>query len=125
MKRQEVDLLETLVGQLAGHHSEITALAKKSPNDAVNPFKLKFINATLADCNRLLGETYKPFDDFGTFDVDQVPSNSDVTFILAQYIQAVEKLRCDNIFTDRGRWFYRLSDSKDEIRTAPPAKIEK
>ena len=42
--RSEVERLEKLVGQLQGLHSEISLLAKKSPNDAVNKFKLGLIN---------------------------------------------------------------------------------
>ena len=41
MKDQsEIESLEKLIGQLQGLHSEISLLAKKSPNDAVNSFKL-------------------------------------------------------------------------------------
>jgi hypothetical protein len=37
---EDVERLEKLIGQLQGIYAEIGALAKKSPNDAVNPFKL-------------------------------------------------------------------------------------
>ncbi|HEY9773596.1 MAG TPA: hypothetical protein V6C81_07280 [Planktothrix sp.] len=125
LKRKEIDEIERLTGQLTGHHAEISALSKKSPSDAVNAFKLKFINATVAGCNALLGKKYKPFDEFDCFDLDDVPSNSDVTFILAQYIQAIEKLRSDNIYISRGFWWYRILGSEESIRTAPPEKLKK
>ena len=44
MKKQEIDTFEKLSGQLIGIYEEISLLSKKSPNDAVNKFKLKFIN---------------------------------------------------------------------------------
>ena len=125
MKRTQIDELEKLIGQLESFHTELAALSKKSPNDAVNTFKLRFVNTTLKNCNTFLCKKYKPFDDFNQFNIDDVPSNSDLTFIIAQYMQATEKFRWDNIYEDYPEWYYRIEDSDEEIRTAPPAKIKK
>lgn len=125
MKRSDVDELEKLMGQLKSIHAEVSALAKKSPNDAVNTFKIKFINTSVSNCNKFLGETYKPFDDFDVFDIDDVPSNSDVTFIISQFLEALEKYRADNIRYDMGRWYFKLEDTKEEIQTAMPIKLQK
>jgi len=125
LKRSQVDDLEKLIGQLDSLHSELTALAKKSPNDAVNTFKLSFVNTTIDNCNRFLGNNYKPFNDFDQFDKDDVPSNSDLTFIIAQYMQAMEKFRSDNIYKDYRSWYYKIRGSDEKIRTAPPAKLKK
>ncbi len=51
----DVEKLEKLIRQLHGLHSEISLLAKKSPNDAVNAFKLKLINKVLQAANEVLG----------------------------------------------------------------------
>jgi hypothetical protein len=91
----------------------------------VNTFKLRYINTILKNCNILLSKKYKPFDDFNHFDMDDVPSNSDITLIIAQYMQAMEKIRSDNIYNDMDEWYYRIEDSEENIRTAPPAKIKK
>ncbi|MEH2124811.1 hypothetical protein [Nostoc sp.] len=40
MKRKDVDEFEKLSGQLQGIYEEISVLSKKSPNNAVNKFKL-------------------------------------------------------------------------------------
>src|SRR6266581_2097575 len=106
--REKADRLEKLMGQLDGIHSELSALAKKTPNDAVNTFKLKFVNAVLTQCNEMLGEDYRPIGDFNEFNPDDVPSNSDVTFVASQYLQALEKLRSDNVKFDFGYWQYDL-----------------
>lgn len=90
MKRQEIDTFEKLSGQLIGVYEEISLLSKKSPNDAVNKFKLKFINKIITDSNILLTDRYSPFEDFISFDEDDVPQNSDVVFILSQYLQCFE-----------------------------------
>jgi len=123
--RAKVDQLEKVAGQLEGMHSELSALAKKSPNDGVNKFKLKFVNSMLADCIDLLGGEYSPFEDFQEFNPDDVPSNSDVTFIVAQYIQALEKFRSDNINQKPSGWYYNLAESENPVRAAPPAKLTK
>lgn len=64
MNRSDVDVFEKLSGQLLSVYEEISLLSKKKPNDAVNKFKLKFINQMLLQSNNFLGVKYKPFDDF-------------------------------------------------------------
>jgi hypothetical protein len=126
LKRDQVDELEKLIGQLQAIHAELSALAKKSPADGVNPFKLQFINRTLKSCNELLGKKYKPFEEFEDFNADDVPSNSDVTFIISQYMQATEKIRADNIHQEDydENWYYTVSGGGKSIQTGPPAKIQ-
>ena len=123
LTKESVEKLEKVAGQIDGLHREITALARKSPNDAVNKFKLKFINVALREANGVLGDSYKPVDGFEAFEEDEVPTNSDVTFILAQYAEELERFRADNIRRDTGLWMYHLQGSADKIRTAPPKKI--
>jgi len=125
LKISQIDELEKLIGQLDGLHSELAALSKKSPNDAVNSFKLRFVNGALSKCNILLGDEYKPFEDFDQFNEDDVPSNSDVTLMISQYMQSLEKYRSDNIYTNLGRWYYKTEDSDDTIQTGPPIKLKK
>lgn len=124
LTRADVDKLERLAGQLEAHHKEISALAKRSPVDAVNEFKLRFINVTLKETNVLLGESNKPLPGFDSFDSDEVRSNSDVTFVLASYLQAAEKFRADNIYREGGAWWYQTTDTGEKIRTGPPAKLK-
>ncbi|MDJ0950829.1 MAG: hypothetical protein QNJ94_18105 [Alphaproteobacteria bacterium] len=124
MKRADVEKLEKIMGQLEGLHREISALARKSPNDGLNEFKLRFVNSTLANANDFLGTDYRPLDGFDQFDADELPTNSDVTFILASYLEEIERLRADNIKRSGVAWTYNLSDSDEYIRTAPPKKIK-
>ena len=125
IKRAVADRLEKLTGQLEGIHAELSALAKRSPNDAVNSFKLKIVNAVLLQCNEMLGEGYRPIGEFKEFNPDDVPSNSDVTFVASQYLQALEKFRSDNIKNDVGYWQYDLPQKEREMRTGPPATLRK
>ena len=132
MNRVNVDSFEKLSGQLIAIYEEISALSKKNPNDAVNKFKLRFVNSLLVGSNAFLGGSYRPFPDFESFDPDDVPQNSDVVFMLGQYIQCFEKLRADNVTLKQGHWYWNLSgdeanpgDEKGRIyvRTIGPKKL--
>ena len=116
----DAEKLEKLIRQLHGLHSEISLLAKKSPNDAVNAFKLKFINKVLQAGNEVLGDTYKPFADFSLFELDDLPSNSDVTVVLTQYIQEAEGYKLNNIVYSDHQLVYKVNDSPSKIVTNRP-----
>ncbi|MGB7400334.1 hypothetical protein [Castellaniella sp.] len=133
MNTSDVDRFEKLAGQVLGLYEEMSILSKKSPNDAVNKFKLKFINRQLSESNELLAERYRPFDDFDIFSEDDVPQNSDVVFILSQYLQCMEKLRSDHVVIQNGRWYWRVEggegDKVDEhgytlIRSTKPKHLK-
>lgn len=132
MNSSDVDKFEKLVGQVQGLYEEMSILSKKSPNDAVNKFKLKFINHQLSESNALLAERYRPFDDFDIFSEDEIPQNSDVVFILSQYLQCMEKLRGDNVVVRNGYWYWHVEgvevDKVDDdgytlIRTTKPKHL--
>lgn len=122
MKREDVDAFEKLTAQLTSLHQELSVLARKSPNDAVNTFKINFVTATLAQANKLFGAKYRPFTGFTLFDADNVPSNSDVTFIISQYIECAEKYRADHITRTAGQWHWDIAGGQD-LRTSPPKKL--
>ena len=119
----DVENLEKIIGQLQAAHSEIAILAKKSPRDALNTFKLKMINKVVQKSNDVLGEKYKPFDDFHQFEEDDLPSNSDVTMVLAQYMEEAERFRSDNIIYESGIWCYLVKGKSSNIRSGPPSKV--
>lgn len=132
MNSSDVDRFEKIAGQLLGLYEEMSLLSKKSPNDAVNKFKLKFINRQLSESNAFLSERYRPFDDFDLFSEDDVPQNSDVVFILSQYLQCSEKLRADNVVIRNGGWHWLVEggegDKVDEqgytlIRSTKPKHL--
>lgn len=114
MNSSDVDKFEKLAGQVSGLYEEMSILSKKSPNDAVNKFKLKLINLQLIESNALLAERYRPFSDFEVFVEDDVPQNSDIVFILSQYLQCMEKLRGDNVVQNAGIWYWRVEGGKTE-----------
>lgn len=132
MKTEEISKFEKVQSQLDGLLIEVTNLGKKSPNDAVNKFKLKFINEIMGEANQLLGKKYKPLSSFEKFDDDDLPSNSDVSFILLQYLSCFENLRADNITREKKfdgtkyfyEWYWLVDKKASAIKTAPPKKIK-
>jgi hypothetical protein len=133
MNKNDVDVFEKLSGQLISVYEEMAFLSKKNPNDAVNKFKLKFVNKLISDSNEYLMEKYRPFDDFEMFDEDDIPLNSDIVFILSQYIQCFEKLRADYVIFALGGWYWYVeggeNDEVDEkgmlkIKTVKPKKLK-
>jgi hypothetical protein len=133
MNKAEVDKFEKLSGQLISIYEEMSLLSKKNPNDAVNKFKLKFVNKLIEESNIFLDSKYRPFEDFDSFDEDDIPQTSDVVFILSQYLQCFEKLRSDNVIFEHGSWFWRvMGDENDKvdqdgmikIRTVKPKKLK-
>lgn len=121
--RSEVENLEKVIGQLQGLHSEISSLSKKSPNDAVNAFKLDLINKVIKNSNIVLGGKYLPFGDFEGFNADDFPSTSDVALVLSQYMEEAERYRSDNVVVNRGAWVYIVNGEASSIRSGPPSKV--
>lgn len=127
MTKDEVDTFEKLQAQLEGLHTEISALSKKSQNDPLNKFKLKFVNQILAEANNLLGERYKPFDDFSLFNEEDMPTNSDAAMMLKQYLNCFEKLRSDNIKREQKfpqKWYWLVDGQLSNIQTITPQTIK-
>lgn len=121
--QEEVEALEKIIGQLQGLHAEISLLAKKSPSDGLNAFKLGLLNSAINTANQVLGPRYRPFSDFEKFDPDDVPSTSDVTLVLAQYMEEAERYRSDNVTSTYSGWFYVVKGALTDIQTGPPAKV--
>lgn len=131
MSKINIDDFKKILNQLEGLHEEIATLSKKSYTDALNSFKLKLVNQVLKRSNALLGSNYKPFDDFTEFNDEDLPSNSDVTLVLSQYINCMESLREEDItskieYTSSGSvakiyWSWKGT----EIETYPPKNIKK
>lgn len=121
----DIEKLEKIKGQLQAAHSEVAILAKKSPSDTLNSFKLKMINKVIRRSNDVLGQKYKPFEDFTEFDDEDLPSNSDVTMLLAQYMEEAERYRSDNVINKGPYWYYVVGNEVSNIRSGPPSKVGK
>jgi hypothetical protein len=123
--KDDIEDLEKIIGQLQGAHSEISQLAKKSPNDSLNKFKLNLINKVVERANKVLGTKYRPFPDFEQFDSDDVPTTSDVTMVLAQYMEETERYRSDHVrwSSSNHNWHYVVDDRATSIEARAPTKV--
>jgi hypothetical protein len=117
--KEQVAEFEKLEQQLHSFLTEISDLSKKKPNDPLNKFKLKLINSTVMKLNGLLKDT-RPFDDFEQFEIDDLPSNSDVVVILSQYTAAVHRFRMDNSSDEDGDWRWVVKGEITEIASGDP-----
>jgi len=117
--KEDVWEFEKLEPQLHSFLAEISELSKKRPNDGLNKFKLKFINSTLESLNRLIGE-HRPFPDFDTFNEDDLPSNSDVVVILAQYATATYNFRRDHTVRESINWYWLVRGKRSDLNTERP-----
>jgi hypothetical protein len=125
LTEDEIDELEKLIASVDGFSMEISILSKKSPNDGINKFKLNLVNSLIVKCNDFLDEEYRPLEGFESFDVDDLPTNSDVIFVLRQYDEALEKMRADNIQGYPGNFYYIAEDADLKIRAGDPRKLAK
>ena len=120
--RGDVERLEKTIGQLKALHREMSVLSKKSPNDASNLFKLQMIDGVLKGANNVLGEAYKPIEGFEKFREDDAPSTSDVVFVLAQYMEEVDRFRTDNVVIHQGQWYYVLDGKVSGLHADPESR---
>lgn len=114
--KEDIETLEKTLGQLQAVHREISILSKKSPHDAVNVFKLELINTIIVAANNLLGSSYTPLEGFEKFNEDDLPSTSDVAFVIAQYLEEIERFRSDHIVIHHSRRVYLLSGEPSDVR---------
>lgn len=63
---------------------EFRRLSDKRPNDSVNKFKIEIINKLIEETKEVLHGA-EPVPGFTQFDVDELPSNSDVLIVLSLY----------------------------------------
>ena len=126
IKEKELEVFIKVYAQIEALHSEIGLLSRKNPNDGVSKFKLQFINRALREANSILTDKQKPFADFRGFDEASIPTTSDVTLILAQYLSCLEEIRCANIESGFNKnWFWKTDAGDLKIPTAPPKKTRR
>lgn len=120
MKKSSIEKFEKLEIQIKELNNQMSLLSKKTPNSAVNVFKLKYINIILETANEFLDDVNKPFKDFSIFSEDDLPFYSDVVLILSQYIECLEKLKFNNITRLSSSWYWVIDNKKSEIKTICP-----
>lgn len=91
----EISLFETLNPKMVSVRDTFKSLSSKKTDETLNRFKIERINILLRESNHLLGKL-RPYDDFEEFDMDNMPTNSDVLMILELYLDAFHRYRIEN-----------------------------
>lgn len=115
MKKENAIEFDLIEGQLQILHTEIEKLSQKHPNDIINKFKLKYINDLLQKANAILGNDC-PLSGFEVFVDSELPSNSDVVFIVSQYLGKLDIVRWQNTYENYGETYWK-TDDKSTIQT--------
>jgi hypothetical protein len=118
---QHINTFERVKYQIKQLHSDVSDLSKKSPDGPINKFKLELVNEKIRDANSLLADAFRPSQNFEEFDMDDLPSNSDVVLILSQYLDALEAWRSANVHSVGYDWYWK-TDDETQIETAPPSR---
>ena len=113
---RQVEIYRRVRPQIKAMLDEVRELSKKKPDGVVNKFKLGFINEKLEEANAVLGDEGRPLKQFTQFEVDSLPSNSDVVMILSQYMGALT--RWQKTYT------YKDAVFKEHWRTDPPLAVD-
>jgi hypothetical protein len=116
---EDVQQFERLEQQLHAMLAEMSELSRKRPNDGLNKFKLKLVNVLLESLNAFLA-AQKPFQDFQTFDENDLPTNSDVVVMLSQYAAAVFQFRVENTYLQDYKWWWPLPGKQKPVETKDP-----
>lgn len=113
---KQIEDFRSIIANLDGIQTEITAAVKRRASEPVSNFQLNLINGVLAKANTILG-AHKPVDNFEQFDADDIPTAADVSMIVSQYVEALEKVRCGHINKVYGTWVWV---DAPQIQTVPP-----
>lgn len=114
---EQIEDARSVIANLDGLQAEISAAVKRKPGEPVTVFQLRIINAVIAKANTLLGQE-RPIAEFEAFNSDDIPVFSDVAMIVSQYVEAFEKLRCENIHKNfDGTWIWTMAPN---IQTVAP-----
>lgn len=121
LQRSDVYLHEKVVAQLDALRADFVALSKTKPDAPVNKLKADFVNEKLAEANRLVTGTHKPFEKFEQFGLDDLPSNSDVLVVVSQYLSCLEGWRSANVTKDVLGWYWNVDGER--INAERPTRL--
>jgi hypothetical protein len=123
MNHKEVEEFRKMAAQLDALHLEAVASSKKSPDKPVSVFKVNLANAVLEQANKVLGSS-APALNFEKFDKDELPTNSDLSFVVTQFVECAEKIRSENIRRlPNGVWYWQVSGETTNIVAAAPKGV--
>ena len=112
IEAERVKWYKKTLKQLQTFHREISIVSHKKPDSPLNKFKLGLINETMGKANLVLGDEFRPFPDFTTFDEANMPSASDVVVVISHYVDGFHTFR--QKYYVAGHWRVTDHDELDE-----------
>lgn len=94
----------TLQPQIKSIFLEMKDLSTKKPEITVNKFKMTIINSLISAVREIL-KTEEEFKYLNNFSDDDLPQNSDVVLLLAQYMSALNQFESTYFFSDSNSRF--------------------
>jgi hypothetical protein len=73
-------------------YKEISLISNKKPDSPINKFKLGLLNEVLEKAAFVLGDEFRPFPEFRTFDEKDMPTASDVVLMVSHYLDGLRAL---------------------------------
>jgi hypothetical protein len=123
MNAEQVEQFRKMAAQLDALHQEASAASKKHPDKPVSKFKVDLANAVLAAAKTVLGNS-SPTLSFEKFDADDLPTNSDLSFVVSQFVECAEKVKVQNITRyHNGVWYWKVNGSMSEIAAVAPKGV--
>lgn len=89
----------------------------------VSKFKVELANSVLEVAKKVLG-TSAPALNFEKFNADDLPTNSDLSFVVSQFVECAEKVKAQNIQRmHNGTWYWQVNKSMSNIVAVAPKGV--
>jgi hypothetical protein len=120
---QDVEKYEQIQSHVQALSEEMTGLVKKSPDAPLNKFKIRIVNERLRMANGLLTGIHKPLATFDQFSEEELPSASDVSLVISQYLNSLEGWRSANVVKIDFSWYWNTGTA--EYKAEAPSRFRK
>ena len=95
--KTKIEAFDHLAANSVAIFKELAESAKRS-NDALSPLQVAIVNEVLRDAYAFLGQAYRPTRLLVTFSEDTCVSARDARFVLAPYIEALDRFQKSNSY---------------------------
>jgi len=110
MDTNQANEFDKLENQLFGLNNEICKISNKKPNDEINQFKVKILNDLLTEINQLFENANIQITKFPLFIDEELPTYSDINFVLSQFLEKMDYFRFQNTIDQFGIVYWNFEN---------------